>query len=389
MGAQPPLEATLSWLERLVAHATIAGRSNELLIGEVATYLEVLGAAVAITPGARADALNLVASFGDVERSDGVMLCAHTDVVDVEGQPWTREPFALQLANERAYGRGCADMKGFIAVALAALEHFDPSSLRRPLWLALSSDEEIGCVGVRPLLDELSALDQRPAWALVGEPTSLRVADRHKGKAAMRIEFHGLAAHSSLPYLGANAVAYAGRLIAAVLDEQRAIAAGELDTSFAVPYTTLGIGPIQGGVAVNIVPDYCRLDLEIRTVPADDPQARVEQIAALCAELEAALGSEYPQGSVTITPLSGYPGLSANSVEGVDAEIRAVCGSAARTAVDFGTEAGLYSQRLGMPVVVCGPGSIDDAHGADESIALSQLRGCDEIIGNILGLLAE
>lgn len=388
MAADSWFDATIAWLGRLVGQPTIAGHSNEQLIADVATRLEQLGAAVTVARGVRDDALNLYAVIGPADVGGGVMLCAHTDVVDVAGQPWTRDPFKLELQDGRAYGRGAADMKGFLAAALAVLGDARPHRLRRPLWLALSSDEEIGCVGVRPLLDLLAELPHKPAWALVGEPTSLRVVDRHKGKAAVRVEFEGRAAHSSLPHNGANAVAYAGRLITMILERQEEIAAGERDASFQVPYTTLGIGPIRGGVALNVIPDHCVLDLEVRSVPGEDPDTRVMEIQALCAELEQRLRLEHAQGSVTITPLSGYPGLYARADASVDSQIAATCGSAPRLAVDFGTEAGLYQQRLGIPVIVCGPGSMDDAHGADESVAVEQLSGCAELVSRLLAQLS-
>ncbi len=379
------LDKTLDWLNRLVSYPTIAGQSNERLIDDVGDFLQDLGATVVIERATRDDARNLYAVLGPAQAADGVMLSAHTDVVDVEGQPWTRDPFNLHVHEGRAYGRGSTDMKGFIASFLAALQGFDGGRLRRPLWIALSVDEEIGCVGVRPLLESLQALEQRPAWALVGEPTELTVVGSHKGKTAMRVEFHGKAAHSALPHNGANAVAYAGRLINELLGLQEQITtADQRDQRFQVPHTTLGIGPIHGGVAVNIVPDYCRLDLEVRTIPGEDPEYRARQLTKLCAHLKSRLQEEYQHGSITVTPLSGYPGLDAEPDHRIDAEITAVCGSQDRVAVDFGTEAGLYQRALDIPVVVCGPGSMDDAHGADESVALSQLQQSFEMIQRLL-----
>jgi len=381
------LEPALAWLQHLIAYPTVTARSNEALVSDTAAQLEGLGARVSVTRGTRDDGMNLYAVLGPAEHGGGVMLSAHTDVVDVEGQPWSRDPFKLHLQDDRAYGRGSTDMKGFIACVLAALDGLDPADLKRPLWIALSSDEEIGCLGVRPLLEELATLDQRPAWALVGEPTELRVVDRHKGKAAVRVEIHGLSAHSSLPHKGANAVAYAGRLITEILAAQGVAAQGPRDPSFQVPYTTFGIGPISGGVALNIIPDYCQLDLEVRTIPGDDPRLRAQQIRDLCAALQDDLRQQFTGGFVSVSDLSGYPGLAAAASPQIDAHITAVCGSTERSAVDFGTEAGLYSQRLGVPAIVCGPGSMADAHRADESLAFSQLRGCGQILDRLISSL--
>jgi acetylornithine deacetylase len=355
----------LETLARLVAFPTIAGEPNGELIAYVA---ERLGHA-SILPAHRNDAVNLHAVLGPADEPGGLLLAAHSDVVGVEGQPWSRDPFALHVQDGRAYGRGTADMKGFLATMLDALEDLDARRLRRPLHLAVSSDEELGCRGVRPLLDTLARFPL--ARGLVGEPTGMRVADRHKGKAAVRIHVRGVAAHSSLAPTGVNAVACAGRLIVALLELQDELAAGPTDDAYSVPYATVGIGPIAGGVSVNIVPDHCRLDVEVRALPEQDPQALIERVRDLAAKLAGA-------ASISFEPLSDYPGLRP-SAHGFDDTI----------AVDFGTEAGLYQQRLGIPVVVCGPGSIGDAHQADEFVELQQLERSRALVTRLAEALCE
>jgi acetylornithine deacetylase len=378
----------LAVLERLIAQPTVAGRSNEAMIAELAERLQALGAEVRILASTRVDARNLHAALGPVDAAGGILFAAHSDVVDVEGQPWTRDPFALEVDGGRAYGRGSTDMKGFIAALLAALEALEDRGtgfagrLRRPIHIAISSDEELGCKGVGPLLDELSRLPVAPGWALVGEPTELRVIDRHKGKAAARLQLDGLAAHSSVPADGVNAVAHAGMLITRLLELAGELRAGPLDDAFRAPFSTVGIGPVHGGVAVNIVPDHCRLDVELRTVPAVDPDELMGRVRALAAEAQDAMNAEHDGCSVTVEPLSSYPGLAPADGDRREwaAPLAGLADGEEWGAADFGTEAGLYARALSIPVVVCGPGSMRDAHRADESVAIDQLEAAEAMI---------
>jgi acetylornithine deacetylase len=388
--------SALGELEWLIAQPTVAGRSNQALIDELAQRLQSIGAQVRIVASTREDARNLHALLGPADEPGGILFAAHSDVVDVEGQPWTRDPFALEVDGGRAYGRGTTDMKGFIAALVAALEGRGDGfadRLRRPVHIAISSDEELGCKGVGPLLDVLAALPVRPGWALVGEPTELRVIDRHKGKAAARVQLRGLAAHSSVPDDGVNAVAHAGGLITRLLGLAAELREGPLDDAFRAPFSTVGIGPVQGGVAVNIVPDQCRLDVELRTVPAVDPERLMDRVRALGEHVQDAMNAEHPGCTVTVEPLSSYPGLApadgdtrewAAGLDGV--------GDPASDwgAVDFGTEGGLYARALSIPVVVCGPGSMRDAHRADESVAVDQLQAAEAMIARLCdGLTAS
>jgi acetylornithine deacetylase len=375
-------------LGRLVAFPTIAGTSNLDFIAFVAECLEASGARVSILPGMRPDARNLYAVLGPAEVPGGLLLAAHSDVVAVEGQPWTRDPFKLTREDGRLYGRGTADMKGFIAAMLTAVSNVDTAKLHRPLHIAISGDEEFGCIGVPPLLDALAQLDVPPAYAVVGEPTSLRVAVKHKGKAAVRIHFTGRAAHSSLAPTGVNAVAYAGQLIGELLALQDEVAAEERDEAFTVPHATIGVGPIAGGVSVNIVPDSCRLDVEVRSLPGNDPAEIMARIAAAATRLEREMRAAAPEAGIEFEPLSAYPGLAALPDGGFAARVAALAADRGEpVALDFGTEAGLYQQRLGIPVVVCGPGSMQRAHRADEYVEVEQLRGGQALVEALAGEL--
>jgi acetylornithine deacetylase len=342
-----------SLLARLVAFPTVAGEPNLELVSFVAERLEGLGAHVEILPGTRPDARNLYAVLGPRDEPGGLLLAAHSDVVAVEGQNWTNDPFTLTEAGDRLYGRGTADMKGFLACVLAAVD----GGVTAPVHIALSSDEELGCIGVPPLLDRLAALAAPPGSAVVGEPTGLRVATAHRGKVALGIELTGRAAHSSAAATGVNAVAYAGRLIVALL---------------ALP--DVNVGPIAGGVRVNIVPDHCRLEIEVRTLPGRDPAEVVERIRASADVLAREMQTTAPEAGIELVERASYPALVPRD-DGFAARVAALAGDTrpARS-LDFGTEAGLYQQRLGIPVVVCGPGSMEQAHRADEFIEIAQLE---------------
>jgi acetylornithine deacetylase len=377
-------EDVVTLLAALVAHPTVAGESNVALVDELADRLGALGGRVAILPGTRPDARNLHVALGP-DTGGGLLLAAHCDVVAVEGQPWTSDPFALTERDGRLVGRGAVDMKGFIACVLAALGTTGP--LRAPLHVTISSDEELGCVGVPPLLDALAALPSPPVRAIVGEPTRLRVATAHKGKAAVGAVLRGRAAHSSVAPEGVNAVAYAGRLIVGLLTLQDELAAGEHDAAFAVPHSTIGIGPIAGGVRVNIVPDRCTLELEARTLPGRDPAGVVAQIAAVAAALDREMREAAPEAGIALEPRAAYPGLAASD-EGFAAQVAAIAGDdGAPISLDFGTEAGLYQQRLGIPVVVCGPGDMAYAHRPDESIGVDELRAGQAFVERLLAAL--
>jgi acetylornithine deacetylase len=381
-----PPDGTLAVLERLIAYPTVAGRPNGELVAHVAERLERSGARVTIHPAHRDDAENLHAVLGPGDAPGGLLLAAHSDVVAVDGQPWTHDPFALHVEHDRAYGRGAADMKGFLACALTALGEADHRRLRRPLHLALSSDEELGCLGVRPLLDTLAGLPAPPAAAVVGEPTMLRVADRHKGKAAARVHVRGRAVHSSLAPAGVNAVAFAARLVTSLLELQDELAAEARDDGYSVPHATIGIGPIQGGVSVNIVPDRCRLDVEVRALPEQDPEELMARMRARAAPLEAEMRAVHPEAAIGFEPLSSYPGLRPAADPGFAGE---VARGEPAVAVDFGTEAGLYQQALGIPVVVCGPGDMAQAHQADEFIAVDQLARGTQLVRGLVERLYE
>ena len=375
-------------LDGLVAFPTIAGESNEALVDWVRAQLAASGVACTVLPSSsRPDGLNLHAVIGPADEA-GIVLSAHTDVVAVEGQRWSRDPFQLTRVEDRLYGRGTADMKGFVAAVLAVVPYAKAQALRRPLHIALSCDEELGCLGVGSLLDLLAASEQRPELCIVGEPTGMRVADRHKGKVGLRVSVRGRAGHSSAAPLAVNAVTYAARLITELDEIGRGLAA-ERDESFTVPHATLSIGPIHGGVSTNIVPDACSFEFELRYLPGQDPGSMLGAVRRRASALEEEMRAVAPEAGISLERRAAYPALgSADPAVALDVGASASA-DAEPIAVDFGTEAGLYHERLGVPVVICGPGSMTQAHRADEYIELEQLLAAERFLRGVVDRLCS
>ncbi len=377
---------SLQILDRLIGFATVSCEPNVALIEFVRDFLGARGVACRLYRDPAADKANLYASIGPPDRG-GVLLSGHTDVVPVDGQPWSRDPFRLQQRGERLFARGAADMKGFLACALRAAALAVSRPLQLPLQLAFSYDEEVGCLGVRSLIDDMRLWGERPRFCIVGEPTGLRTAIGHKGKTALRARCHGRAAHSAYPARGVNAIHLATDLIGRIRQRQEWIAGqGARDSGYAVPYTTLHVGVIHGGTALNIVPDHCELELEIRNLPSDEPARLVEQLRA---DADAVLAQTPPEarGRIDLDVIQGYPGLETPADSAVVELTAALTGNRECTRMDFGSEAGLFSGQLGIPTVVCGPGSIEQAHQPDEFIALDQLQRCDAMLDALLDRL--
>ena len=308
------------------------------------------------------------------------MLSAHSDTVPVAGQDWTVPPFQATERDGRIYGRGAADMKGFIAVCLAALEAWHEGGLRRPIHLALSYDEELGCRGVPSLIEDMAAHVPRPSFVWVGEPTSMRIATAHKGACVFETEFFGRDAHSSVPHVGHSAVADAVRFAAFLLD--MGVEAAERTTAVAAlvpPCTTFNIGLFNGGAALNMVARRCKLNWEFRPIPEDDVgelKARIDAFLRGSASAvferdpcQAAAGAVRHEQQVFVPALRPHRNAAALAV------LRRVVGAEPEIAVPFGTEAGLFQQR-GWPAIVCGPGAIEQAHQPDEWVEVAQLARC-------------
>jgi acetylornithine deacetylase len=363
-------------LERLLAFDTVSHRSNIALMHYVRDLLEAAGITVVLVPDAVGGKANLFASTGP-EGVPGVMLSGHTDVVPVDGQDWTVPPFALTEAKGRYYGRGAADMKGFVACAVEAMLLAARHPLKVPLQLALSYDEEIGCMGVRSLIDLLATAPVRPRFCIVGEPTGMQVATGHKGKVALRATCRGREGHSALAPLALNALHLAGDFLGAVRALQAEVAAtGLRDGDYDVPYTTLHVGKMSGGVQVNIVPNHAVLDFEIRSLAGEDVTGLIRRLEAEAEAIVTPLRAEFPEAAITMERLWDYPGLGTPTDGEVVRFVKGLTGANGTIKVAFGTEGGLFDQRLGVPTVICGPGSMAQGHKPDEFVSVEQIERC-------------
>ena len=367
-------------LEQLVAFNTTSRESNLALIEFVWRYLTGLGVDYELIHNAEGSKANLYARLGPPGHG-GVMLSGHSDVVPVDGQNWSVPPFALTERDGKLYGRGTADMKGFIACILAAIPHFLAQPLAQPLHLAISYDEEVGCLGVRTLLDALSHRADKPAICLIGEPTELQPVLGHKGKLGVRCEVQGAACHSAYAPQGVNAIEYAAKLIHHLtLIGQRLAAPEHHDGRFDPPFTTVQTGLIQGGRALNIVPADCAFDFEVRTLPQDDAQEVARELESYAQrELLPTMHAVNRDAAIRFYPISSYPGLYTAAQSAAARLVAHLTGSEKFSTVAFGTEGGLFHQS-GIPSVICGPGSMAQGHKPDEFITIEQLNACDALL---------
>ncbi|MDU8929909.1 acetylornithine deacetylase [Alisedimentitalea sp. MJ-SS2] len=374
---------TLEILDRLIAFDTVSRNSNLELAGYAADILERHGFAVTRIPSADGGKTGLYAEIGPT--GDGIMLSAHTDVVPVDGQDWTRDPFRLTREGDRLFGRGTTDMKGYLASILSLAERAARADLREPLKMVLSYDEEIGCVGIQEMLDRVAPLIGQPRACFVGEPTEMQVAVGHKGKAALRATCFGQSGHSALAPNFVNALHLATDFVTELRGLQRRFAEqGHRDPAYSVPYTTLHVGLLTGGTALNIVPDRAEITFEYRHLAADPAADILRAIHAAAERVSETYRRDWNGARIEIEQYNAYPGLDVPDSDCVIGLAQKLARTNDTTKVAFGTEAGFFSE-LGIPTVVCGPGSMEgQGHKPDEYLTLSQLRACDEMMDRIL-----
>ncbi|WP_250530321.1 acetylornithine deacetylase [Caballeronia sp. ATUFL_F1_KS4A] len=367
-------------LDKLISFATVSRDSNLALIEFVRDYLAQFDIESELFYNAERTKANLFATIGPRDRG-GIVLSGHTDVVPVDGQPWTVDPFRLTEKDGRLYGRGTADMKGFLASVLAAVPMLIERGLRLPVHLAFSYDEEVGCLGVRPMLAQLAKRAHKPVLCLIGEPTSLKPVLGHKGKLAMRCQVKGAPCHSAYAPYGVNAIQYAARLINRLEELGERLAQPEHhDERFDPPYSTVQTGVIKGGRALNIVPAECEFDFEVRALPGFEASTVAKDLQAYAqAELLPKMRAIEPETDVRLEALSAYPGLATSPESEAARLVALLSGSSEFGTVAFGTEGGLFDQ-AGIPTVVCGPGSMDQGHKPDEYVTLEQLHDCDAML---------
>ncbi|WP_146347932.1 acetylornithine deacetylase [Falsiphaeobacter marinintestinus] len=372
---------TLDILERLIAFPTVSADSNLALIDYVQDVLVKVGFDVTRIPSPCRQKAGLFARIGPAIQG-GVCLSAHTDVVPVGHQTWTVPPFKLTRKDGRVHGRGTTDMKGFLASVLAMAERSGAADLSEPLSLVISYDEEIGCVGIREMMPDIRGLIGKPCAVIVGEPTSMQVAIGHKGKAALRATCHGESGHSAQAPNFVNAIHVAADFVQGLRKVQTDLANGAQDKAYAISYSTVHVGKIRGGEALNIVPDQSVVDFEIRHLaltPVDEIRAMIDAAAR---RVEA--GFKTSAAKIVIEEVNRYPGLDTPREADIVSWANHMAGETGITKVAFGTEAGVFDE-LGLPVVVMGPGDMTrDGHKPDEGLDLSDLTACDAMLDRVL-----
>jgi acetylornithine deacetylase len=383
----PTAPHSLAWVDRLVQFDTVSRNPNLDLIETVRDALRKLGVEATLTHGDGGTWANLFATIPahNGETNGGVILSGHTDVVPVDGQKWDSDPFKPEVRDGKLYGRGTCDMKGFIGAALTAVPDMQRTKLARPIHLALSFGEEVGCVGAPLMIEDLIRRGIKPEGCIVGEPTSMRPIIAHKGINVYQCCVRGQAAHSSLTPKGLNAIEYAARLISHIRDmADQFREQGPFDEFYDVPFTTAQTSTIEGGNAVNTVPAECRFAFEFRNLPTLDPDpifARIEQYAR--ETLLPKMKREHEAAAIEFTKVAAAPGLDAAEQAAITQLVRALTANRDKHKVAYGTEAGLFS-RAGIPSVVCGPGDIQQAHKANEFVALDQLVQCERFLGKFI-----
>lgn len=399
---------SVEWLKRLIAFDTVSRHSNLALIEEVQAYCISLGLEPVLTFNDTTDTehssnkanqskANLfvsvpagggLADTASATIKGGIVLSGHTDVVPVDGQDWLSDPFKAEIRGDKLYGRGACDMKGFIACALNLLPQAvalsQQGQLRKPLHLALSFDEEVGCLGAPLMLEELSQRGINPDYCIVGEPSSMKMVVAHKGISVFRCSVHGKSAHSSLTHQGVNAISYAAKLIGFIDELASQLAqSDQVDPMFDVPYSTLSIGTIEGGTATNIVPNLCEFTFDYRNLPSMGTQDILPVIEQRITELNQQMQQVDSQTGIKIEQLESVPAMTDTESEALQQLIAGLVQSSARHKVAYATEGGQFTN-AGIATVICGPGSIEQAHKADEYVELAQLAECDDFLQKLL-----
>ena len=376
-------------LKKLVSFDTTSFKSNLDLIKFIENYLNDLNIKSELIYDETKNKANLFTTIGP-NLQGGIVLSGHTDVVPITKQNWTSDPFILTERDNKLFGRGSSDMKGFIAIVLSRVPAMIEKKLKKPIHLAFSYDEEIGCVGVHSLLDLIKKKSINPEFCIVGEPTSMEMVIGHKGKHAYDVKVDGLSCHSGQAPYGVNAINYASKLINYIeeINKEKSIK-GPFDNEYEIPYSTLHTGLIKGGTILNIVPNLCQFEFEIRHLAEDDPLEIIQRIKQYTEELLIKeMHNISPKTNIEINEKINYPGLNISESISPVKQIKELLGNSGHKKVIFGTEGGLFKRELNLPTIICGPGSIDQAHKPDEFISIQQIEKggtfIDKLINNCL-----
>ena len=378
---------TVTWLTRLIAHDTTSRYSNLALIEDIADFLSHHGLQPWLAHDATGQKANLFVTLpaADGTTAGGLIFSGHTDVVPVDGQDWQSNPFHAVIRDDKLYGRGAADMKGFIAAVLAAIPHMKAAKLARPLHIALSYDEEIGCLGAPVMIDALQQRGLSPEYCIVGEPTSMQMVVAHKGIHTFTCRVHGKAAHSSLTPQGVNAIEYAAQLILFIQQlGQRLQHDYAQDAAFDVPFSTLSVNTIQGGIASNIVPQLCEFGFDYRNLPHMQPADVIEPIQRYIREvLEPQMRAVDANCGIELHHHAAVPAMPEADAQALLQLVAQLVDNHTRHKVAYATEGGQFKQ-AGIHTVICGPGSIEQAHRANEFVSLTQLARCDDFLNKMI-----
>ena len=375
---QPSAELMVM-IERLIAFPTVSRDSNLGLIEWTRDYLLGMGVKSRLTYDSTGKKANLFATLGGGSRP-GLVLSGHTDVVPVDGQAWNTDPFKATVIGDKLFGRGVADMKSYIATALVIAPKYLASNADAPLHLALSYDEEVGCIGVRSLIKDLTEMGLKTAGCIVGEPTLMQPIIAHKGTHRFRCNIVGREAHSSYTTQGVNSIEYAARIIVYIRQMADRLAQLESrDYSYTVPFTTLQTGTIKGGIASNIVPKDCEFQFEARTMPGASADRLYKEIQDFAQTLLPEMKRVEPNAAITFEALSSAPGMCTEESDAIVQLAASLSRNKPNGAVSYGTEGGLF-QQAGIPSVICGPGNIEQAHRPNEFVTLEQVAQCEEFM---------
>ena len=364
-------------LSKLVSYPTISETSNRKMMDFINNYLMKYGFKSELLEGSKGQ-FNLHCRIGP-DRNGGIILSGHTDVVPTIGQKWLTDPFKLTKKKNKLYGRGSCDMKGFISVVMSVIPKIKIQKIKKPLHLVLSYDEEIGCIGIQKLVPFLKKLRPKPKFCIVGEPTEMKLINQHKGKKNFSVSFTGVESHSSLVDNGVNAIDFCSEFINYLVKLQDDLKKNNIDKRFNPPYPTINIGLISGGIAVNIIPKDCRLEFEVRDTPSLDYDKLLEKITTFIKILETKMKNKNPKCSVRMVKNNDFPPLSTKQNEEIIELVLKNLKTNSLGTVSFGTEAGVFNQ-ANFQTVVCGPGSINEAHRPNEFVTEEQLIECEKFI---------
>lgn len=370
-------------LEKLISYKSISETSNIEIAEFIIDFLKKIGFKSNKIEGHKGR-FNVYSCIGP-DKDGGIILSGHTDVVPTTGQSWLTDPFKLHQKGRRLYGRGSADMKGFISVVLSLMKKVKTNKLKKPIHLIFSYDEEVGCIGIQKLLPFLKKLKPRPKYCIVGEPTEMKLVTQHKGKKKFDVIFHGVEAHSSLIEDGVNSISYCANFLNFLAKKEKSLRKNK-NLDFSPCYSTINVGTINGGIAVNIIPKICSIEFEIRDIPNSKTTELIEEIQSYLINLEKEMKIENKRCKIEFLEKNDFPPLYTEPQSEIVSKCLRVLKSNSIDTVSFGTEAGLFN-KLNLQTIVCGPGSIKQAHKPNEFIELSQLKKCEKFLIKIIDTL--